>query len=142
MELIDCTIRDGGYVNNWEFTDNEVIQLYKAVSLSGFDYFEIGFRTKLDNKGKGKWFYCIEDDINKVKESFLNGCKISIMTRIEDIHLDLDSFLHSNKSNIDLIRVFLTYENEITSSGRSGMSINKLKHCKNDLSDCSWCEFC
>tara|TARA_B110000037_G_C17125658_1_gene507942 strand:- start:3064 stop:3228 length:165 start_codon:yes stop_codon:yes gene_type:complete len=54
MELMDCTIRDGGYVNNWEFTDEEVKELYKACSLEGFNYFEIGFRTRIDNNGKGK----------------------------------------------------------------------------------------
>jgi len=133
MKLLDCTIRDGGYVNNWEFTDEEVKELYKCCSLAGFNYFEIGFRTRIDNKGKGKWFYCDEKDIDNIKNSIDNGCKISIMTRIEEVHLDLDSFLPNDKTNIDLIRVFLTYENEITASGRSGMSLKKLEKCKNIL---------
>ena len=85
------------------------------------------------NKGKGKWFYCDEKDIDNIKNSIDNGCKISIMTRIEEVHLDLDSFLPNDKTNIDLIRVFLTYENEITASGRSGMSLKKLEKCKNIL---------
>ena len=79
MKLLDCTIRDGGYVNNWEFTDEEVKELYKCCSLDGFNYFEIGFRTRIDNKGKGKWFYCDEKDIDNIKNSIDNGCKISIM---------------------------------------------------------------
>ena len=39
MFLLDCTIRDGGYVNNWEFSDDEVIQCYDAVTKAGFTYF-------------------------------------------------------------------------------------------------------
>tara|TARA_B110000037_G_C17125658_1_gene507941 strand:- start:2843 stop:2995 length:153 start_codon:yes stop_codon:yes gene_type:complete len=50
------------------------------------------------------------------------------MTKIEEKHLDLDSFLRKNKTNIDLIRVFLTYENEITTSGGSDMSLKKLSN--------------
>ena len=70
-----------------------------------------------------------------VKEYYKDGCKISIMTRIEDINLDLGSFLPKEKSCIDMVRVFLTYENEITPSGSSGMSITKLKKCKEIVMD-------
>lgn len=134
IELLDCTIRDGGYVNNWEFTEDEVKNCYKSVSEAGFSYFEIGFRTNKNNKGKGKWFYCEESDIVNIKKSYMNGCKISIMTRIEDINLDLESFLPKEKSCIDLVRVFLTYENDKSSSERSGISLEKLIRCKEVLS--------
>ena len=130
IELLDCTIRDGGYVNNWEFTEEEVKNCYKCVSEAGFSYFEIGFRTNKNNKGKGKWFYCDESDVVNIKNSFINGCKISIMTRIENINLDLESFLPKEKSCIDLVRVFLTYENDKSSSESSGISLEKLIKCK------------
>ena len=45
LELLDCTIRDGGYLNNWNFTTDEVLDCYKSVSKSGYSYFEIGFKT-------------------------------------------------------------------------------------------------
>ena len=81
IKLLDCTIRDGGYVNNWEFSDIEVKECCKSVSQAGFNYFEIGFRTNKKNKGIGKWFYCDEKDILNVKNYYKQGCKISIMTR-------------------------------------------------------------
>ena len=132
MRLLDCTIRDGGYVNNWEFTDEEVKECYRSVSKAGFSYFEIGFRTNKNNKGKGKWFYCDEKDICNIKNSIQNGCKIAIMTRIEDENLDLDSFLPSDQSPIDMVRVFLTYEHD-KNSGIFGMSISKLQKCRDVL---------
>jgi 4-hydroxy 2-oxovalerate aldolase len=132
MQLLDCTIRDGGYVNNWEFTNEEVEECYKSVSEAGFSYFEIGFRTNKSNKGKGKWFYCDEKDIFNIKNSIQNGCKIAIMTRIEDNNLDLDSFLPCDKSPIDMVRVFLTYESDKNSSF-SCMSISKLQKCRDVL---------
>jgi 4-hydroxy 2-oxovalerate aldolase len=48
--LLDCTLRDGGYHNNWDF-DSSLIQEYlNAVAAAGVDYVEIGFRS-LKNEG-------------------------------------------------------------------------------------------
>ena len=82
LELLDCTIRDGGYLNNWNFTPDEVLDCYKSVSQSGYSYFEIGFKTNrkylLD---KGEWCYCDEESINKIANKY-KGCKIAVMAKI------------------------------------------------------------
>ncbi|GAG45374.1 unnamed protein product, partial [marine sediment metagenome] len=44
-KILDCTIRDGGYLNNWKFSKQLVKDLYRAVSKSGVDLIEIGFRS-------------------------------------------------------------------------------------------------
>jgi YrbI family 3-deoxy-D-manno-octulosonate 8-phosphate phosphatase len=105
-EMLDCTIRDGGYLNNWEFTDDEVLECYKSVSDAGYKYFEIGFKSneKL-TKGKGKWYYSREEDILNVKSKYVDGCKISVLAT-QGLFLESD-FLEKTKSNIDLIRVLL-----------------------------------
>jgi CMP-N-acetylneuraminic acid synthetase len=41
--ILDCTIRDGGYTNEWRFPLEQVIDAYKASSEGGAEYFEIGF---------------------------------------------------------------------------------------------------
>ena len=42
-KLLDCTLRDGGYINNWDFSRNFGDALYRAVSAAGVDYVEVGF---------------------------------------------------------------------------------------------------
>lgn len=42
MEILDCTLRDGGYANNWHFSIEFARECCKAVSLAGSDYVEIG----------------------------------------------------------------------------------------------------
>ena len=42
-KLLDCTLRDGGYINNWDFSRNFGDALYRAVSAAGVDYIEVGF---------------------------------------------------------------------------------------------------
>ena len=44
VKILDCTIRDGGYLNNWRFEKKFVREVYRALSKAGVDYFEIGYR--------------------------------------------------------------------------------------------------
>ena len=105
IELLDCTIRDGGYLNNWEFSDEEVVDCYRAATESGYDYFEIGFKTNEQLlKGKGKWCYSKEDDINNIYQKY-NGCKIVVMAKVGTV--TIDDFIKKNKSNITMVRVLL-----------------------------------
>lgn len=41
--LLDCTLRDGGYVNGWHFGENAIYNIGKKIVLAGIEYFEIGF---------------------------------------------------------------------------------------------------
>ena len=41
--LLDCTLRDGGYINDWEFGHNNLISTYERLALSGVDIVEVGF---------------------------------------------------------------------------------------------------
>ena len=103
--LLDCTIRDGGYLNNWNFTEEEVVDCYKAVTETGYDYFEIGFRTNKETLlNKGKWCYSTEDDINNIYQKY-NGCKISVMAKIGTV--TIDDFINKDKSNVSMVRVLL-----------------------------------
>ncbi len=43
IELLDCTLRDGGYVNDWEFGHDNLVILFERLVSSGVDYIEIGF---------------------------------------------------------------------------------------------------
>jgi len=43
IELLDCTLRDGGYVNDWEFGHDNLVILFERLASSEVDYIEIGF---------------------------------------------------------------------------------------------------
>ena len=45
IKVLDCTIRDGGLINNHHFTDEFVRAVYKALSQAGIDYMEMGYRS-------------------------------------------------------------------------------------------------
>ena len=43
--MLDCTLRDGGYYNNWDFPSKLVNNYLKVMSKVGIKYIEIGFRS-------------------------------------------------------------------------------------------------
>ncbi|GAA3325325.1 hypothetical protein GCM10020331_056740 [Ectobacillus funiculus] len=43
-KILDCTIRDGGLVNNWDFSVEFVQDLYNGLSEAGVEYMEIGYK--------------------------------------------------------------------------------------------------
>lgn len=43
FKLLDCTLRDGGYINNWEFDEDFASNLYNCINSSRCEYIEVGF---------------------------------------------------------------------------------------------------
>ena len=41
--MLDCTLRDGGYVNDWDFGHSTITGIYKRLEAAGADYIEVGF---------------------------------------------------------------------------------------------------
>jgi len=69
LKVLDCTIRDGGLVNDHKFTDEFVTAVYEANVEAGIDYMEIGYKNspRLFPSDKfGPWKHCDEQDIRRV----------------------------------------------------------------------------
>ena len=45
VKILDCTLRDGGYYNKWDFDRNDVDQYLTAIKMSSVDIVELGFRS-------------------------------------------------------------------------------------------------
>lgn len=43
IKLLDCTLRDGGYINDWEFGHDNLISIYERLAKAGVDIVEVGF---------------------------------------------------------------------------------------------------
>jgi len=43
IQLLDCTLRDGGYLNDWEFGRNNLVSIYQRLVASNVDIIEVGF---------------------------------------------------------------------------------------------------
>ena len=81
--ILDCTIRDGGYLNNWEFSDAEVLALINCAKNNDVKYFEIGYRS---NKTGSKFLRCANEDILKFVQ---NGIRLVVMLNVSDFEENL-----------------------------------------------------
>ena len=43
VKILDCTLRDGGYVNEWMFGYDNIKKIISGLSSSGVDFIECGF---------------------------------------------------------------------------------------------------
>lgn len=43
VKLLDCTLRDGGYANDWRFCHSNIVSIFERLVDSGVDIIEIGF---------------------------------------------------------------------------------------------------
>ena len=93
--ILDCTIRDGGYLNNWEFSDARVLALINCAKNNGVKYFEIGYRS---NKNGSKFLRCTNEDIAKFQKQ---GIELLVMMNVSDF----EENLIENNPAISTIRI-------------------------------------
>ena len=43
VSLLDCTLRDGGYLNDWKFGRNTIVNIFERLVASKVDFIELGF---------------------------------------------------------------------------------------------------
>lgn len=107
FRVLDATIRDGGLVNNFFFTDDFVKELLLANIDIGIDVMEIGYKssTKLFETSKyGKWKFCKEEDIYNVFAENANRIKLAVMADVGRCDYKQD-IIPKRNSLIDIIRV-------------------------------------
>ena len=114
IKVMDCTLRDGGLVNNFEFTDEFVKDLYEANVAAGVDYMEFGYKADkdiFDEKEFGKWKFCKEEDIRAIVGENDTPLKISVMADVGRTNMKRD-IPPKSESVVDMVRV-ATYINTI-----------------------------
>lgn len=112
IKVVDATIRDGGLVNDFYFSDEFIKNLYKANVKAGVDYMEFGYRADkemFDTDKFGKWKFSSDEAIREIVGENNTELKLAIMADVgrcdykEDIH-------EKSESPVDLVRI-ATYVN-------------------------------
>ncbi|MBD3346044.1 MAG: nucleoid-structuring protein H-NS [Chitinivibrionales bacterium] len=114
IKVTDCTIRDGGLMNDSKFSLQTVKNVYKALCAAGVDIIEIGYRNSKDHfspSDYGPWRFCDEDMVQKAVEGVeKNNTKLAVM---QDAHkASPEDILPKEESAVDMIRV-ATYVKDV-----------------------------
>ncbi|MCD7744473.1 MAG: aldolase catalytic domain-containing protein [Lachnospiraceae bacterium] len=112
VRVVDATLRDGGLVNDFYFTDEFARAVYETNIRAGVDYMEFGYkasREMFDESKFGKWKFCKDEDIRAIVGDNDTNLKISVMADVGRCDYKTD-IINRSDSPIDLIRV-ATYLN-------------------------------
>lgn len=125
LEILDCTVRDGGYVNNWDFDKKLVRETYRALSKSGIDYAELGYHgsAKYFPADKfGRFRFSSAADINDVCAG-INGAKVALM--VDHGKFDLADLAQYRDTPVRMIRLAF-HKDKLEEALRSLVKIKEL----------------
>ncbi|MBB6731097.1 aldolase catalytic domain-containing protein [Cohnella zeiphila] len=105
-KIVDCTIRDGGLVNNWDFSVQFVQDLYESLNEAGVEYMEVGYKNSprllKGSEDAGPWRFLNDDFLRKV----IPEKKRTKLSALVDVgRVEENDILPRSESPLDLIRV-------------------------------------
>ncbi len=109
--LLDCTLRDGGYYNAWDFDScliNEYLRAMEAVSV---DCVELGFRSVIKEGYKGACAYTTEEFLRSLE--IPRNLKIGVMVNANELinyaygieEALTQMFIPADESFVDIVRI-------------------------------------
>ncbi|EKO3555746.1 aldolase catalytic domain-containing protein, partial [Vibrio fluvialis] len=131
FSILDCTLRDGGYYNNWDFKPEVVEQYLASVAKAKIEYIELGLRNFTQKTFLGAFAYTTEEFINSLTlpDGPIYGVMVDAKTILES-GMQIDDainslFVHSSESKIGLVRVAAHF-NEVEFSASIVACLKKL----------------
>lgn len=115
MNLLDCTLRDGGYYNNWDFSHSLVERYLAAMAAARVPIVELGMRT-LTNKGfKGAAAFTTDDYLDSL--NIPDSLQVAVMINASEIcnKPEMEKLLErlfprpSHQSHVSIVRVACHY---------------------------------
>jgi len=117
--ILDCTLRDGGYYNNWDFRAAVVDRYLRSMQAASIDVIEIGFKSLPKSSFMGPYYYCTDE--------FLEGLDlpsdptIGVMIKCKEFFSEEDTpdnlvrelFRKSDDSPIELVRIAVNFNSAL-----------------------------
>ena len=115
-KILDCTLRDGGYYNAWNFNKNLLKKYFTAIEHSTVTYIELGFRFVDQSSGLGPLAYSSEEFINNLDlpKDKSYGVMINAkdyITLKDPIDQIKKTFINAKKSKISFVRIAVDLPN-------------------------------
>lgn len=111
MNLLDCTLRDGGYYNSWDFSESLIQQYLTAMQTSGVNTVELGLRSLKNSVFNGACAYTTDEFLFSLSlpDTLTIGVMINASELLGDVSLtevlELLFPLAASESPVDLVRV-------------------------------------
>jgi len=100
VRIVDVTLRDGGYLNQWAFTLNDICAVARAVDDAGVDFIEVGYLS--DDPDRPLAARCGHELLHAVRKH-LRYAKLAAMLRPRETRIE--PLLRSRAEGLDLVRI-------------------------------------
>ncbi|MCH8567427.1 MAG: aldolase catalytic domain-containing protein [Balneolales bacterium] len=116
MKLLDCTLRDGGYYTNWDFS-KEIVQTYlEAFNNLPAEYLEVGYRSNPMKGYLGEYFYCPVPVLQQMKS--VSNKKLVIILNEKDVRAEhAKPLLEPILGLVDMVRIAIDPQNLLRAIG-------------------------
>lgn len=110
MQILDCTLRDGGYYTNWDFESGVVDSYIINLNALPIEYIELGYRNKPQTEYLGQFGYCPVSTLRHIRS--LSVKKLAVMLNEKDCRPeDLVLLLKPIKGLVDMVRLAVDPKN-------------------------------
>ena len=102
IKVLDCTLRDGGYINNWCFSNKQIVNILNSLSSANIDIIECGY---LNDKNQAIEDTTLFNSID-ILERLLDNCTYpNLVVMINFGDYDISKLPPKNRTKIDGIRL-------------------------------------
>lgn len=110
FKILDCTLRDGGYYTNWDFSKNLTQTFFQSFNQLPVEYLEVGYRSPKMNEYYGEYYYCPPMVLSRMKE--LSNKKLVIILNEKDIKAEIvEELLKPCLGIITMVRLAIDPQN-------------------------------
>lgn len=104
MTILDCTLRDGGYYTDWDFSRPVVDTYVRSMNNLPIDCLELGYRNKPSKEYLGKFGYCPISVLKHIRE--ISDKKLAVMLNEKStLPEDLDALVKPLSGLVDMVRL-------------------------------------
>lgn len=109
VKLLDCTLRDGGYVNDWEFGHDHIVNVFERLISAGIDIVEVGFLDQRRAMDMNRTIFPDTRTLDLVYAGLSKGSSI-VVGMIDYGTCSIENIAPCSESFIDGIRVIFKKE--------------------------------
>ncbi len=104
IKLLDCTLRDGGYLNDWEFGNSNIVNIFERLVSAGIDIIETGFLDERREFDENRTIFPNTDCVNRIYGKLDKGNSM-IVGMIDYGTCGIENIMPADECYLDGIRV-------------------------------------
>jgi len=123
IQILDCTLRDGGYVNNWEFGESNIKSIISKLVEAEINIIECGFLTDEPFSKNFSLFESVEAIAEVIYPKDKNTMYVA-MLQFGDVEIELRKISNYQDGFVDGIRIIFQ-QDDIEKAVKTGIALKE-----------------